>query len=250
MRVLKNNLLIQFSVVSFLIMAAVAMVINTVLADRIRSNAVDDLIDEAVGTSLPRVLTVLTPEDLDVPMTGARYDKFHEFVQRSLVSDRTARIKLWVKNGTVIYSNDRGAVGERYPSEVNLSRALGGENANEIKIPEDPENERERHLGTLMEVYTPFIFPGATQPQGALEIYQYYGPTARRIDSLRRWTLGSIRVGFGVLYASLLLFLVVGQKHQSVPGRGIDPEFGHVPVSSGELSALSLRLSSPLDRLP
>ena len=56
----------------------------------------------------------------------------------------------------------------------------------------------------MMEVYTPLIFPGDTQPQGTLEIYQYYEPTAQRIDSLRRWTFGSIGVGFGVLYASLL----------------------------------------------
>ena len=188
-------------------MATVAAVLAIVLANQVRSGAVDELTNEAVGASLPRLLTVITPEDLDTPMTGARYDKFHEFVQRSLVSDRTARIKLWAKNGTVIYSNDRGAVGERYPSKVNLLKALGGENAIEIKIPEDPENERERYLGTLMEVYTPLIFPGDTQPQGALEIYQYYEPTARRIDSLRRWTFGSIGVGFGVLYASLLLLV-------------------------------------------
>ena len=141
------------------------------------------------------------------PQTGARYDLFHKFVQRSIVSDRTARIKLWAKNGTVIYSNDRGAVGERYPAKENLLKALGGENAIEIKIPEDPESERERYLGTLLEVYAPIIFRGDTQPQGVLEIYQYYEPTAQRIDSMRRWTFGLIGVGFGVLYASSLLLV-------------------------------------------
>ena len=140
-------------------------------------------------------------------MTGARYDKFHEFVHRSIVSDRTARIKLWAKNGTIIYSDDRAAVGERYPSKENLLKALGGGNAIEIKIPDDPENERERYLGTLMEVYTPLIFPGDTEPRGSLEIYQYYEPTANRIDSLHRWIFGSIGVGFGILYVSLFLVI-------------------------------------------
>ena len=207
MRLFRENLLVQFSVVGFVIMAAVAVVLSSVLTNQVRSGAVDDLTNEAVGASLPRLLSVITPQDLDAPMTGARYDKFHEFVQRSVVSDRTARIKLWAKNGTVIYSDDRAAVGERYPSKGNLLKALGGEIAIEIKVPEDPENERERYLGTLMEVYTPIIFPGDTQPQGSLEIYQYYEPTAQRIDSLRRWTFGSIGVGFGVLYVSLFLLV-------------------------------------------
>ena len=88
-------------------------------------------------------------------MIGARYDRFHEFVQRSIVYDMTAKVKLWAKNGPVIYSNDRAAVGERYPAKENLLKALSGENAIEIKIPIAPENERERCLGTLMEVYTP-----------------------------------------------------------------------------------------------
>ena len=207
MRHLTQKLLVQYSVLSIVIMATVAVVLSIVLANRVRSGAVDDLTNEAVGASLPRLLTVITPEDLDAPMTGARYDLFHKFVQRSIVSDRTARIKLWAKNGTVIYSNDRGAVGERYPAKENLLKALGGENAIEIKIPEDPESERERYLGTLLEVYAPIIFRGDTQPQGVLEIYQYYEPTAQRIDSMRRWTFGLIGVGFGVLYASSLLLV-------------------------------------------
>ena len=181
MRVLKNNLLIQFSVVSFLIMAAVAMVINTVLADRIRSNAVDDLIDEAVGTSLPRVLTVLTPEDLDVPMTGARYDKFHEFVQRSFRSlTGRARIKLWVKNGTVIYSNDRGAVGERYPSEVNLSegpRRRKRQRNQDSRRPGKRTRKTSRYSdGSVHALHISGGYPATRRPRD-ISILRAYSPT-------------------------------------------------------------------------
>ena len=55
-----------------------------------------------------------------------------------------------------------------------------------------------------MEVYTPLIFEGDVQAQGAFEIYQYYGPTLQRIDNLRKWTFRSIAVGFVVLYGSLV----------------------------------------------
>ncbi len=204
MRLLKENQFIQFSVVSFVVMALIAFALTVVLSNAIRSRAVDALVDEAVAESSGRLLNVITPADLEVPMTGERYDEFHEFVQESIVSERIARVKLWAKDGTVIYSNDPASVGAKFPNNENLLKALRGENASEIKMPEDPENERERFLGTLMEVYTPIIFPGTTEPQGVWEIYQYYQPTAQLISDLRHRVLVSISAGFVVLYGTLV----------------------------------------------
>ena len=226
MRLFRGNLPAQFLVASFVIMAVIAAVIAIVLSDKIRSGAEDDLIDEAVGTSRGRLLNAITPDDLDVPMTGARYDRFHEFVQQSIVSERTARIKLWAKDGTVIYSNDRAGVGKKFPAKENLLKALRGESPIEIKIPKGVENEPERYLGTLMEVYTPIVFPGTTEAKGAFEIYQYYEPTAQRIAELRRWTYWSLGIGFVVLYGSLVFLVwrgwtaMVGQRAQIVESTG------------------------------
>ena len=210
MRHLRENLLVQFSVVSFVAMAVIAVVLAIVLSNKIRSDAINDLVDEAVGSASGRLLSTITPADLEVPMTGARYDRFHEFVQQSIVSERTARVKIWAKDGTVIYSNDPAGVGEKFPAKENLLKALDGDTATEIKIPKDVENARERYLGTLMEVYTPIIFPGTTEPQGAFEIYQYYEPTEQRINELRGWVFGSIGGGFLLLYGALV----------SIVGRG------------------------------
>jgi len=222
MRRLRENLLVPISVVSFVVMAVIAVVLAVALGDRIRSEAIAALVDEAVGHASGRLLGEITPPDLEVPMTGERYDRFHEFVQRSIVSERTARIKLWARDGTVIYSNDPSGVGERFPDKANLLRALGGENAIEIKIPTDPDNERERYLGTLMEVYTPIVFPADTEPQGVLEIYQYYQPTADRIGAFQRWLVGSIGVGFVALYGGLVSIVWRGWNTISRQRRNID----------------------------
>jgi hypothetical protein len=212
MRLMTRNLVVQFSIASLLIMASVGLVISVVLSNKIHSWAVSDLVDEAVGASESRLLSVLTPEDLDVPMTGSRYDRFHEFVQSSIVSDRTARVKIWARDGTIIYASNPAAVGERFPNKQNLLKALSGQNAVEVKLPKDTENERERYLGTLMEVYTPIIFPGTTEPRGSFEIYQYYEPTERRIREMRRATFLTIGLGLLVLYGSLLLLIWRAQR--------------------------------------
>lgn len=216
-RSLQENLFVHFSIVALLIMGTMAVVLVYVLSNKIESGAVNDLIDEAVGASAGRLLGAIKPGDLETPMIGERYDRFHEFVQQSIVSDRTARVKIWAKDGTVIYSNDPAGVGEKFPTKANLLTALGGDNAIEIKRPGDAENKREEYLGTLMEVYTPIIFPGTAEPQGAFEVYQYYLPTAQRIDSLRKTIFWSIGGGFLILYAGLVS--IVWRGSQTINGQ-------------------------------
>ena len=154
-------------------MIITAVLLAIILTGKIRSDAINHFIEDAVDSSSPRTARALTPADLEVAMTGERYERFHQFVQDSVVSERTARIKLWAKDGTVIYSDDPTQVGERFPNKLNLMMAFEGETPIEIKVPEDVDNDRERRLGTLVEVYVPIVHPGATTPNGAIEIYQY-----------------------------------------------------------------------------
>jgi len=215
MRYFRDNLLLQFSVFSFVVMAITAVILAIVLSNKVKSDAIDDLVAEAVGTSSGRLLGEITPVDLEAPMTGERYDRFHEFVQQSLVSERTARIKVvsvGPKEGTVIYSSDQASVGKTFPPPEPLLKALGGETVPILRVPEGVAHTAERELGTLMEVVTPIIFPGTTEPQGVLAIYQFYQPTAQRINDLRLWIIGSLAVGFVVLYAGLVTVVWGGSR--------------------------------------
>ena len=127
MRLLKQNLLVQFSVVSFAIMAVIAMFLAIGLSNKIRTDAIDDLIAEAVGSSQGRLLRAITPADLEDPMSPERYEEFNEFVLMSIVSDRTALVKMWANDGTIVYSTEREEVGAKYPSNENLLKALRGQ---------------------------------------------------------------------------------------------------------------------------
>ncbi len=204
MKILKENLLVQFSVICFVTMAIIAVGLTVVLSGSIRSAAVDSLAKEAIATASGRLLQVLTPADLKVPMTGQEYNLFHAFVQYSIVSERTARIKIWAKDGTIIYSDNPAIIGEKFPYEDNFLKALGQETTVEINIPDRPGHEYEKFLGTLMEVYTPIIFPDDSEPQGVLEISQYYQPTALLIAEQRSAVLASMGIGFVILYGALV----------------------------------------------
>ena len=133
-------------------MIITALLLAIILTGKIRSDAINHFIEDAVDPSSPRITRALTPADLEVAMTGERYEHFHQFVQDSVVPERTARIKLWAKDGTVIYSDDPTQVGERFPNKLNLMKAFEGETPIAIKVPENVDNDRERRLGTLVSV--------------------------------------------------------------------------------------------------
>ena len=97
MKQFRENFFIQFTIISFVVLAVIAVVISTLLTSSIRSHAIESAIDEAVGHNLGQVINSITPADLETPMTGERYDRFNEFVQQTIVSERTARVKLWLQ---------------------------------------------------------------------------------------------------------------------------------------------------------
>ncbi len=212
MALLRENLLVQFSAVSLVVLAAIALTLAVIVSNKIRLDAVQTLVDEAIGASSGRLLRVISPADLTAPMTGARYDRFHEFVEQQILSKRTARLKVWGKDGTVIYDNSPEKVGQRFPEKPGLLAALRGETFTELEIPGDAEHLGERHLNTLMEIYAPILFPGATEPEGAFEFYQYFSPTANVIYDLRNWVFGSIAVGFVLLYGGLVSIVWQGWR--------------------------------------
>ena len=51
MRHLKENLLVQFSVASFVVLAVIGLVLAVLLSRAMQVDAIEDLIDEAVGVT-------------------------------------------------------------------------------------------------------------------------------------------------------------------------------------------------------
>ena len=201
---LRDNLFFEFSAISFVVLAAIALSLTYVLSNKVREDAVKDLVDEAIGASSGRLLRALMPSDFEGPMTGDRYDSFNRFVQQYVVSERTARVKIRAKDGTIIYADNPKAVGKKFPPNEPLLRALRGENVAILEVPADATHVYEADLGRLMEVVTRINFPDSAEPPGVFALYQYYEPTAQRIAGMRRWIFGTVGLGFLIVYGSLV----------------------------------------------
>ncbi|MBI4181165.1 MAG: hypothetical protein HY528_04465 [Chloroflexi bacterium] len=207
MKTLRENLLLQFSVVTFVILGIMIFFTARVMKESAANLVLEEATAESVSIVSHLLPGQLTPEDFQKPMSGDRYDVFNNFMQQYIVSNRVARIKLWSTGGQVIFSTDRSQVGQSFPIDEELRQALEGGIGREISIPQKVENEQERNLGTLIEVYAPIYKTNSKEVMGAYEVYLYFAPFAQFIAQHSRNLYTSMTVGGILLY--LALFLIV-----------------------------------------
>lgn len=200
----------QFALVSGVVMALIGVGLAWLLGRAIEFYFIEALMGEARDTVSSRIIRYLSPQDLERPMTSERYEHFDRWIEESIVSDRTARIKIWNQEGMVVYSNDPEQVGKIYPNKEELEKALAGQIAGELSDLKDQENELEREFGRLFEVYIPIVFPGSDEVMGAFEIYQYYDPAARFIDRTQRYIYLGLTGGLALLYLGLFTIVKRG----------------------------------------
>lgn len=94
-----------------------------------------------------------------------------DLVLGQIVGDTIVRVKLWSRNGKVLYSDEPALIGQSYALDEGKRRLFktGGAEA-EVSDLSKSENRYERPQGQLLEAYTPIRTPDGTQVM--FEIYE------------------------------------------------------------------------------
>ena len=84
-------------------------------------------------------------------------------VQERVLGERVVRVKLWARDGRIVYSDEPRLIGARFPLEAEKLDVLrsGATNASLTDV-SGPENRYERGQGDLYEVYLPIRAPDGT----------------------------------------------------------------------------------------
>jgi two-component system NarL family sensor kinase len=142
--------------------------------------------------------------DTDERLAGAAYRAFDDVVRGGLLGGENLRVKLWNRRGEIVYSDEPGQVGRRYPITPGLRAAFDGRASVAISDLSAAENELDRPLGDrLLEFYVPVRRGG--EVVAAFEIYQDSAPLAAHLRAIR--TAVWLAVGSGL--SVLLVFLVL-----------------------------------------
>ena len=184
-------------------MIAAGFLLSRYLVSEVTEQAENDLAEEAEAVG-SRVATQLSPSDLEGPLTGERYEQFKSYLVGSALPADTRRIKLWNREGVVIFSDNPEIMGNVFPVEGELAEALRGETASELSGLERAENVGEREFERLLEVYTPLRFPGSPEVWGAFEVYQDYSG----VEALGARMGRAINIGVGAMIGFVYLCTV------------------------------------------
>jgi two-component system NarL family sensor kinase len=157
--------LILTALVAFVIVASVAIIVTKRIAK-------DDALAEAERTAQAMSDTMFAPVMQSV-LNGNRSALNHlnsAVVQRHK-DGVIVRVKVWNRNGVVLYSDDRSAIGHRYPLDAAVRQTIDhGASSAEVSNLQQAENVTEAGVANrLIEVYTPLTLP--TGDRFAFELY-------------------------------------------------------------------------------
>ncbi|HEX6724575.1 MAG TPA: histidine kinase, partial [Gaiella sp.] len=84
-------------------------------------------------------------------------------VQERVLGERVVRVKLWARDGRVVYSDEPRLIGTRFPLDAEKLEVLrSGATKASLTDLSGPENRYERGQGDLYEVYLPIRVPDGT----------------------------------------------------------------------------------------
>lgn len=148
----------------------------------------------------------LTPEEIET-LDG--------HLASSALSDRVRSLRLWSREGEVIYSPYAKLIGQRFPVEGHLAEAWQGEVVTEMDDLSGEENEWERqYWDRLLEMYIPVRERGT---ENIIAVAEFYLPPKDIEDQvaqarLTAWGL----VTLAIVLAGLLLWRVVKRGSDTI----------------------------------
>ncbi|HEY0068943.1 MAG TPA: ATP-binding protein, partial [Chloroflexia bacterium] len=182
--------------------------------------AVSSLITPLVGPVVDEHREILTqaafppPEGLS-PEEASKYPYSQIESQLAYISGSgLVKIKIWNRDGTIIYSDDKKIIGMKFPVTDELEEVLGGTPSAQISSLEKAENTDEKGYGQLLEVYTPLRLPNEGEIVGAVEGYYDMEDLKETIGLTSAFLWTSIFTGFLFLYVSL--FTIVRNASQRI----------------------------------
>ncbi|OJF97236.1 sensor histidine kinase [Pararhizobium antarcticum] len=172
----------------------------------------DSVIHNAAAATALYVDSIIAPLTQELANSnnlgeGARL-ALTETLSQGVLSEKLFAFKIWKPDGTVVFSNEDGAIGKRFEMTDGLIAAKAGQIHAEFDQLEGPENELERQSGIpLLEIYSPIREPWSGDIIGIAEFYEIGADLRSELTSsrLQSWlivgvvTVGMLALLFGVV---------------------------------------------------
>jgi signal transduction histidine kinase len=190
--------LVRFAV-SSVVLLLVLMMASFLLAQRIaRQEALRDA--RARGYAIGNLIAApLVNARLRAHVPGAS-DKLTEVMNNRMMDGSLIHVKLWTRNGEVLWSDDKGLAGRRFPLTDEVGALFGTQDVTaEVSSPGKADTPTEQEMGEMLEVNA-----GVLDADRKPMVFEAYFSTER----MRQDEQAIFRGFLPIIFASLLLFQI------------------------------------------
>jgi diguanylate cyclase (GGDEF)-like protein len=196
----RMSLLGRFTVMGVVVVAALGLAIGLVLKHQIEQRALEHAVQNARVMAEVGVQTRLQTGDLRYPISLERLDQIDSQIGvRFFDTNGIETVKLFNRDGRLVYSDDRTIIGGWAFKGGNVYSALNGEILSNVEKGTADDGSGERTL----EVYMPIRLAPAGEPSGVLELYMSYDAVAREVREDVLLLVILLGGGLIVLFATL-----------------------------------------------
>jgi len=209
---IRDNVLIQYSVATFLVTLVVSLSLALLLAGNVTAYYLRSHVE-----TFPQIVALAFQEDqateewFDRRQPGSPPEALQARLDRLLKLGKIFRLKVWDPSGTILWSDEPSLVGQKLVSH-ELEEALAeGRPVYELGSAEAEENIAEQGHGTVLQIYTPILQRGRVV--GVIELYEDNQDLFQQITVNTRDVWGLV-LAFGLLLYGVL-FAVFYRSYQN-----------------------------------
>ncbi|KQS59329.1 histidine kinase [Rhizobium sp. Leaf371] len=185
-----------------------AFVTNLIEATVTRNSAAATAlyVDSIIAPILPDLKTTVA---LDETVERA----LDETLSQGALGQRLISFRLWRKDGTVLYSNDKALMGRTFAPSADLQRAFSGAIVAHFDHADDPESLAEKATGKrLLEIYNPVLQPWSGEIVAVLEFYEVSNEFENDIRTARFSTWAAVILVTLLFFSVLSLIVFRGNR--------------------------------------
>ncbi len=207
------SLLARFTVASFFITLLIALGFAWRLEQALEHDAFSAVAENTAHQAANILNRSLTAADLETALSRDRYDDVDALIHTTLLSADIVRIKIWNRDGLLVYADDPNLMGRVFELEEDQLEAFEGEVVAELTHLDAEENIGEREQYTqLLEIYVPLMPVDSQETLGAYEVYYDLSQLEPRLRRIRHTVWGGVGAAFLILYGSLFLIVRNGSR--------------------------------------
>lgn len=211
----RSSLSRQFLIISFPVLLAGMLVIGYLIGKQVEESALHRIggetglyVDSFVA---PHVQSLLYADGLN----DADRVALSALMNATPLGERVVALKIWQRDGRLLYSADASRIGQSFPIGQGLKEALAGRVHSEISDLSSAENAPEAEKWQrLVETYRPILAPGVGKVIAVAEFYQPVDDVTQQSATARRRAWLVVVPTTALIY--LLLFILVRRGSQTI----------------------------------